>query len=402
VQIATSQAGPQDLGTLSRANHGATIVPGAFLNEAADYYQFQAADTFFATLTLKASSSLLGLPAGNWLTFTDTTTNQTAQSSILGDLTNQGSQVNSTGEILMWTLLTSGHNYVISVASWSPGAVYTLTVAYVGSAEGSTLPPGPLPVGTTASVQVTLTNNGTISPISAPVTAGAAGNLVPSGGTILPPTPTGFSSAGQIVPVSYTNVSGATSAAPPAGSTNIPASIYVALGAGPVGGFTGVSGGNLTVTADVYDRIYGQAPALALSERFMGLAVLSQIGTASHVDVSEPTGPAAGDRATQPTGLLKTDTTLDLEDDDKAPDDQVQATTEKVFAFCVQTSSVETPVSVPGAESTNARPRTGASGYASPGHADKQILSSAIAVTVLFAVGERWRRQGQPALDIEV
>jgi len=304
VEGPNSQAAPQDLGTLAPSNLVAGVTGfGTFQSETADYYQFQATETREVVLTLSNQSGPQGLPAGNWLTVTDTTINEPVYLAPLGDITNPASQVGATGQILMLAGLDAGKVYVLRIASWSTDARYGFRIGYPG--ENPEMPV-PLPIGAEPAFRQRLSNaGGSLLAATAPspsvpsAVASLSGATMP-GGVFLPATVAGPGDGTGIIAASNPFGEGALSAAAASGTSNIPAGVFVALGAGSVGGFSGANLGSTGSSPDLYDRIYGQGPSLALSERLVGLAILSQIGTAANVDVTQPSPTVGADRQNLP------------------------------------------------------------------------------------------------------
>jgi hypothetical protein len=289
---------PQDLGTLAPADlvKGVTIV-GGLQGETADYYQFQVTQTRQFVVALGELTSTTGIPPGTWLSVNDTTIQQPLVLEAWSNVVSPDSQVNVNGQIMVTAWLHPGAVYVLQITNFSPGALYVLRIAYAGAQPEM---PQPLSVGAANAIRLRLVNNGAGLPAaSAPSALEPASPINPSTAAlriVLPAIVSGSSDGTRIVAASNPSASELTSIAAPPGAGNVPTAVFVALGAGSVGGFPGTSSATTTSAPDLYDRIYGQAPALALNERLIGLAILSQIGTATNGDAAEPSRAAGSDR----------------------------------------------------------------------------------------------------------
>src|SRR5207302_9324570 len=208
---------PQDLGTLALFDvaDGVTLT-GQFASEQADYFQFQVLQAQPYLLNLQAMPAGNSLPAGNWLTITNTTTGATTPLLPRGQLPDPALQVNADGQIEVCCFLSPGAAYAIRIGSWAPGAAYQLQLA---NGSGIETPP-PLTVGAGPAIRIRLLNNGndvqpppvvpptiTPPPNDAPLSRGSG----PSGG------PTG----------------NAPTNGPPL--STVPGSVLLGLAAGPVG-----------------------------------------------------------------------------------------------------------------------------------------------------------------------
>jgi len=408
-----SAAAPQDLGTLAPSDlaNGITVI-GGFQSEAADYYQFQVTKKHEVIITVSNQSGPEGMPVGNWLTVTDTTTNQPLYLWVLSNVYNPTSQVTSTGQILVLTQVAPGTSYVVHIANWAPDALYGFRIGYPGSNPEM---PQPLTLGAAAAIRLRLLDaGGNLAPGAAPsVSTPAPPAIVVSatGSVVLPTTVAASSDGTGIVPASNVVGSGAGNSVAPSGNNNVPTAVYAALGTGSVGGFLVTNNGSPSAYQDLYDRIYGQAPALALSERLLGLAILSQVGTTTHVDVSEPVlPPASTDTQTLKTwwqsllrlggqdagppaatsmqstlpatsGVLKADV-LPEEEDDLLLQDQPEAWAPRGRE---DTEGTEVVLDRRAASSDAAEP-----------------IHATLAVSVLFAaLGGRQRRQRRPVLCVQ-
>jgi hypothetical protein len=284
---------PQDLGLLAPFDLAAGVtVSGGFGSEAVDSYQLQVAQDGQLNLTLNDLTAASPLPAGIWLSVTDTATNQQLYLYPQGPSDSSGSQVTVPDQVVVLVALHPGTTYVLQVKSWASGAAYDLRIANAGATPEA---PPPLPIGTGPAIRVRLQTAGGVSqpPALAPITAstplvtvsssvnspsGSSANETASSAGTVSATSAGRSSEGP-VPAAATNRPGPspTTTAPSPG-TSIPASVYVALGAGPVGGVVAQPGSAACPPRDVYERVFGQGPTRALSERLASLAILGQVG----------------------------------------------------------------------------------------------------------------------------
>jgi hypothetical protein len=381
-----SQANPQNLGVFTSAelDGGITLV-GSFESETADYYAFQVTATFPITITLQPFVPTQGLPSGAWLTLTDVTANQDEPLLTLGLVPTPGSQVNSGGQITVVAVPAPGATYVLAISSWAADTLYTIGFTTAGAQPEQ---PSPLSLAAAASSRLQLLNDGTgPTPSVGPSFTGSPSPTSTTANTTVPVAFSASSGATPVIAANYSLAGNTTNTIAPAGNSSIPASIYVALSAGPVGGFTGNSNGNLSVTTDIYDRIYGQGPALALSERFLGLAILSQISMSAPVETAPSARPTARVSPVSTTGVLKADTALDYEEEAFFDGEQVQADTQEIPAtVALGLNAGAEPATEMGIAFTQ---RTGTSGT-SP------RLDAAVAVSVLFAaLGDRRQRYAE-------
>jgi hypothetical protein len=274
--VPSSKDAPENLGTLTPENlNGGVTVLGTFHSQTADYFQFQVTRSHEVVISLLNQPSSTGIPAGTWLTLTNVTAGQPVFVLPLGNISNPASQVASNGQVIVLGGVDPGNVYVLQVNAWSAAGDYTLHLSYPGEQPEM---PQPLAVGSGPTVRLQLLNPGTTAPVSP--TSASAPAAPPVIGTAAP---------APLLPAFVPVVGGSTGvlvAGVPVGASNpveppasIPSSVYVALGAGSVGGGTNI--GNLNTPRDLYDRLYGQEPALALNDRVVGLAILSQVSTTS-------------------------------------------------------------------------------------------------------------------------
>jgi hypothetical protein len=282
---------PQDLGLLAPfdLNDGITVT-GAFATNTADYYEFQVSQDRTFRLRLSNDTPAQGPPAGIWLGVTDTTTNQQVYLFLQGAGTSLTSQVNSTGQIVVIAALHPGTTYIACITAWPTAAGYQLQIANDGSDAEQ---PPPLTIGAAPAIRIRLLSaSGTLSggPAASPA-APQAGPLAATAGAGSGVTPLTSASAPAAVPnivlANKDTAASPTVTLPPVANA-VPTGVFVALGNGPAGGTGSPAGTNASSPRDVYDRVYAVGPALALSERMIGLAILSQIGTAANGDSAEP------------------------------------------------------------------------------------------------------------------
>jgi hypothetical protein len=223
-----SAAQPQNLGVLPAYELSQEVViSGSFPpSEPADYYQFQVLENCTYVFTLAASPTGTSLPAGNWVTLTDVTTGQTVPILLQGFLPLPDSQVNSDGLVRFWATLTPGDTYVVTVASWG-GGPYTLHISNANEPEA----PPPLTIGAAPAIQQRLlgptppTNN---TPPPPPQSVGS-GNPVTFGSPLI----NGGGVAGATFQVAVKGESGPLFVPP---LSNVPAVLFLNLGANPAGG----------------------------------------------------------------------------------------------------------------------------------------------------------------------
>ena len=98
-----------------------------------------------------------------------------------------------------------------------------------------------------------------------------------------------------------TNDPGAGTSTPASPPASIPGGVLLALTSGAVGGVATASGSNPIAYRDVYDRIYGKGPSLAISERLVGLAILGQVSTLAPMDSGDAMA-SLGASGLEPTG----------------------------------------------------------------------------------------------------
>jgi hypothetical protein len=257
-----SAQNPQSLGTLAafQLQAGISLSGGFTSGEAADYYSFAVLQTRTYVLSLTDPSGN-PLPPGTWVTLTDLTTGTSVPLFLQGVIGSAGSQVNTTGSILALVFLQTGHQYLLTVQSWAPGAAYTFALVDGTSAE----PPPPLTVGPAPAIQLQLLGGGsppapaqTLALTPPPPVTVTRTDPVPAAAPVLP-----AATKEATFLVSTAGGSGGPDASLPAGPvlvSAVPADVVLGLAAGPQGA-TGPAPVLARPLQDALDRVFAQEPA---------------------------------------------------------------------------------------------------------------------------------------------